>query len=184
MIPRRKDSSNKKASFLMASDRVVKLARDDDPLKNTSEYLAIAELGGSKRGDRNDVIYLAAELSKKAVDNYLSNMLTTRRVAFWATASKAVGGREQKRLGALVLSEESVPLTDEEALPALLKGFKEMGGIANMGLSKELEAWRNRVIWLRRQEMADSGSDLPDLNDSALNATAHVWLAPHLGGKR
>ena len=43
-------------------------------------------------------------------------------MAFWASASNAVHGQEQKRLGALVLEQrKSVPLTDEEALPAVLK---------------------------------------------------------------
>lgn len=49
-------------------------------------------------------------------------MVTQRRIAYWAAASNSVQGQEQKRLGALVLERtKSVPLTDEEALPALLK---------------------------------------------------------------
>lgn len=43
------------------------------------------------------------------------------QVVFWASGSKAVLGRAQRRLGALVLSERSVPVTDEQALPALLQ---------------------------------------------------------------
>ncbi len=42
-------------------------------------------------------------------------------VAFWAPASKAVLGRRQKRLGSLLLSEEPIKLTDDVALPVLIK---------------------------------------------------------------
>ncbi len=69
-----------------------------------------------------------------------------------------------------------------------MQGFKEMGGVPNMGLSKETEAWRQRVCWLRRQEVAagagGTSSGLPDLSDEGLMATAHEWLTPHLAGKR
>ena len=58
----------------------------------------------------------------QAIARYLDSMVTQRRMAFWASASNAVQGQEQKRLGALVLEQrKSVPLTDEEALPAVLK---------------------------------------------------------------
>ena len=58
----------------------------------------------------------------QAIARYLDSMVTQRRTAFWASASNAVQGQEQKRLGALVLEQrKSVPLTDEEALPAVLK---------------------------------------------------------------
>lgn len=43
------------------------------------------------------------------------------QVVFWASASKTVLGRWQRRLGGLVLAERSVAVTDEQALPALLQ---------------------------------------------------------------
>jgi hypothetical protein len=43
------------------------------------------------------------------------------QVVFWASASKTVLGRRQRRLGRLVLEERSRPVTDEQALPALLQ---------------------------------------------------------------
>lgn len=65
------------------------------------------------------------------------------------------------------------------------QGFKEMGGISGVGLSVDLESWRQRVIWLRQQDMkSQSSSPLPDLSDDSLKATATSWLIPHLGGCR
>ena len=66
---------------------------------------------------------------KQAIDRYLSSMVSERRIAFWATATKAVLGRRQRRLGALVLQDEPIPLTDEEALPQLIKVFGLVGWV-------------------------------------------------------
>ena len=63
-----------------------------------------------------------------------------------------------------------------------------------MGIPKELEAWRQRVCWLRRQQdltkKGSAGSSspnkapLPDLSDEALVASAGTWLKPYLSGVR
>lgn len=68
---------------------------------------------------------------------------------FFAPASKAVLGRRQKRLGSLILLETPIAVSDEMALPAMLKGIRDMG-FRCFPLSKELEAWRQRACWLRR----------------------------------
>lgn len=97
-------------------------------------------------------------------------------------------------------------LTDEQALPALMAGFKEMLGGRGLGeaqlWSRETEAWRQRLCWLQRREAAAaaaaaaaSGGDgkrsasggslrLPDLSDQALLATVNEWLPPYLAGEQ
>ena len=105
-----------------------------------------------------------------------------------------VGGGSRRKQTLLRLTQLlAAPLVDATTHPCRLlvssflpfQGFREMGGVANMGLSKELEAWRQRVCWLRRQETAGGGaSALPDLSDEALMAMADKWLKPHLAGKR
>lgn len=88
------------------------------------------------------------------------------------------------------------------------KGFREMGGIRGVELSRDMEAWRQRVVWLRGKalEMASANGNgggkgsngggggsgsvaarlaaLPDLSDTGLLATAGTWLVPHLTGVR
>lgn len=54
-------------------------------------------------------------------------MPATCQVVFWASGSKAVLGRRQRRLGCLLLSELVVPITDEAAVPALLQVGESMG---------------------------------------------------------
>lgn len=85
-----------------------------------SEYLAIAELGGGSGGG-NDTVRLAASLTSAAIQRYLSGEIQERTAVFWAPGSKAVLGRRQRVLGALVLSEVPLKLTDELALPVLIK---------------------------------------------------------------
>ena len=67
----------------------------------------------------------------QAISRYLEGMVSRRRVAVWASASNAAIGQEQRRLGALVLERSKVPLTDEEAYPALLKVWG--GGVSASG---------------------------------------------------
>lgn len=68
---------------------------------------------------------------------------------FWASASKQVLARKQRRLGSLVLKESPIKATDAQVAPALYKGIREMG-FRNFPLSKDLVAWRQRACWLHR----------------------------------
>jgi hypothetical protein len=59
-----------------------------------------------------------------------------------------------------------------EWLPLTYQGWKEMGGVRGLGLSADLEGWRQRVLWLRAQDVsATSSTTLPDLSDDTLLAT-------------
>lgn len=72
------------------------------------------------------------------------------------------------------------------------QGFKMIRGLRNLGIPKELEAWRQRIGWIRRQQQSHSASLspesqkdlLPDLSDEALVLTAGNWLKPYLSGVR
>jgi len=103
----------------MTTGRPLRLLSPDDPLKE-SPYIAVAELSGGRDG-RNDILQLGAPLSLTAIRNHLSAEVRVVENVFWAPASKAVLGRKQQRLGALVLSEEAVAVSDDKALPVLFK---------------------------------------------------------------
>ncbi|GLI61368.1 hypothetical protein VaNZ11_003732 [Volvox africanus] len=223
-IAERSRRPNSRPAFTLSTGQVVRLPSEDDPL-GQFEYLAVAEIGGvgpaagwrrggggagGGGGARNDTVRAAAGLTSLAIERYLSDMVQERDVVFWASGSKSVLARRQKRLGCLVLAERQVPATDAAALPALLQGFKEMGGVRGVGLSRELEAWRQRVMWLRTQAQAAAGppgrafpastpsvaasssssssgarlAALPDLSDGGLLSSAARWLGPHLAGAR
>ncbi|GIL73920.1 hypothetical protein Vretifemale_4020 [Volvox reticuliferus] len=220
-IAERRQRPNSRPAFTLSTGQVVRLPSEDDPL-GQFEYLAVAEIGGmgpaaswrraggGGGGATNDTVRAAAGLTLVAIERYLNDMVQERDVVFWASGSKSVVARRQKRLGCLVLAERQVPVTDAAALPALLQGFKEMGGVRGVGLGRELEAWRQRVVWLRTQALAVAGTPtrassasaasavdsasgapsgarlaaLPDLSDAGLLSSAPRWLSPHLAGAR
>lgn len=56
-------------------------------------------------------------------------------------------------------------------------------GWRGLPIPKDTEAWRQRVAWLRRAE--GPASELPDMDEQVLMASAAKWLGPHLavGGR-
>ncbi|KAK9812634.1 hypothetical protein WJX72_000985 [[Myrmecia] bisecta] len=172
-IAQRRDRANRSRSgFLLASGRGARLPGLDDRL-HREDYLAVAHLGGDLADGRNDNIFLAAPVTVEAIQQYLPEAVTTLRIVDWAAASKMVVGRRQTRIGQLVVAEAPLELSDEEALPALLKGIRSMG-LAGLGLSKSATAWLSK----------SHAEKLPDLSEEALMADLESWLGPYLAGVR
>jgi hypothetical protein len=86
-IAQRAQRGSSRATYTLSAGRNARLLAADDPLQ-LSEFIAIAELGGGRDG-RNDVVQLAAGLSKSAIDR--------------CAAVQGGGGREQGRLGRVLL---------------------------------------------------------------------------------
>ena len=80
----------------------------------------MAELQAGRAGS-NDRITLGAGLPAAAISTYLSDEVAERTVVFWAAGSRGVGAKRQKVLGSLVLSEQSVKVDDDRALPVLIQ---------------------------------------------------------------
>ena len=113
----------------------------------------------------------------------LAEHLTQRRDAvMWAAASKAVVARRQLAVGAVVLREVPFTPAPPATVDAMLQGVRAMGVRQAMGWSDKTEAWRQRVIWLRRADAGGGEHLLPDLSDAALEASLEDWLAPLLPG--
>ena len=86
--------------------------------------------------------------------------------------------RRLRRLGALRLGDDAVPVEDpENAARVLAAGIAELG-IATLPWSKEQNALRARATYLSRT----LGGDWPDLSDTAL-APDPGWLVPHIVGR-
>ena len=94
-------------------------------------------------------------------------------------ASASLRARRMRRLGALVLAEQTRPVaSDSESARLLAEGIAAIG-VRKLPWSKAQLQLRNRVMFLRRAE----GDEWPDLSDEALSRTAAEWLAPFLTGK-
>ena len=159
--------------FLMANGRAAGL-EPHDPLARES-YLAIGEIAGSAANAR---ILLAAPLTLEEIeDDYGSDIVTETTITFEREAA-ALRATRVRRLGALVLAEQRLPVpSSDEAASTLARGLASLGA-ERWPLSKATRQWRDRVLFLRRAD-----PDWPDLSNEALEKSAEVWLAPFLLGK-
>ena len=136
----------------------------------------MAELAGAAGAGR---ILLAAPISLAEIEARFAERIEIREEVSFDAASASLRGRRSRRLGALTLSEQPLPVAasveNAEKLAAGIAG----AGIDRLPWSKALRQWRDRVMFLRKSE----GEDWPDLSGAALAAGATAWLAPALATK-
>jgi ATP-dependent helicase HrpB len=123
-------------------------------------------------------IRLAAPLDAEALPAALSARVTETVEAGFDPVAGAVLARRRRRLGALVLSDRTLPANPEETAAALARaiGAAELRPLPWTDATRQLQA---RVTLLRRLEPA---TEWPDLSDATLATTTEAWLAPHLLG--
>lgn len=161
-------------SFLLANGRGGAV----DPASSLAKepFLAVGELTGAAAASR---IVLAAPLRTNEIETHFAAKIEERQFTQFETSSATLRCRRVRKLGAIVLSEQAIPVSDAvEAAVLLADGIAALG-IARLPWSKAQLQLRNRVAFLRRAE----GDEWPDLSDSALARSAGEWLAPFLDGK-
>ena len=138
-------------------------------------YLAIGEIAGRAASAR---ILTAAALTLDDIEAIAgSSIEATDEMSFdWDSAS--LRARRRRRLGALILAEQTLPVPpDDAAALALARGVLSLG-VPRLPWTKALNQRRGRAMFLRRAE----GDAWPDLSNEALGADS-AWLAPFLVGK-
>lgn len=165
--------SGQSSRFLLSNGRGAVL-REDDPLA-TQAYLVAADLDGEAREAR---IFLAAPLSRAAVEQVLADLVLTADMLAWEESSQSVLARRQRKLGALVLEDKPLPEADPAAVAALLLAKLREAGLAVLPWTEPLQQWRARVQLLHGLE-----PDVwPDVSEAALLASLADWAAPYLDG--
>jgi ATP-dependent helicase HrpB len=92
-------------------------------------------------------------------------------------ASAGLRARRQRRLGAIALAEQPLPVeASEDSARILAQGARL--GIERLPWTKALRQWRDRVMFLRAAE----GDEWPDVSGAALAADID-WLASLFDGK-
>src|SRR5690606_7812238 len=134
----------------------------------------VADLTGSAGQGR---IRAAAALTLDDLEILFANHIEAMTSLAFDAATGAVRARRQRRLDALRLGDEPVPIPDPHAAAALLAeaAMKRPG---DLPWSKEQQALRARATFLHET----LGASWPDLSDAALAADPS-WLAPHLVGE-
>jgi ATP-dependent helicase HrpB len=159
------------AAFLLASGRAGNL----DPASSLARapFLAVAEMTGAAGASR---IVLAAPITVNEIEGMFAADIVARDELMFDRASASLRARRTRKLGALTLAEQTLPVTPgPDSATKLAEGIAALG-IARLPWSKAQLQLRDRVKFLRAAE----GDEWPDLSDAALSQTAASWLAPFL----
>jgi ATP-dependent helicase HrpB len=167
--------------FLLANGRGAQVDAAS-PLAREA-YLAVAELTGSAAAGR---ILLAAPISVADIEARFADHIVTSDEVSFDPASASLRARRLRRLGAIALAEQPLPVEANEAPARILAEGIARLGVDRLPWSKALTQWRDRVMFLRAAEGQEIEQETehawPDLSDAALAADSD-WLASIFFGK-
>ena len=167
------------AEYRLANGRAAQFAEADALMKHA--WLVVADLG-SRQGQREERIYLAAELELALFDSVLAEQVSSQDLLEWDEREGVLRAERQRKVGDLVLSSEALPGLDAEARTTALLGLVRRKGLALLPWTPELRQWQARVMLLRGLDLHNqASSEWPDVCDAALLASLETWLAPYLG---
>ncbi len=159
--------------FLMANGRAAIL----DPAEPLARepWLVVADITGTAQNGR---VRLAVALTEPELLALAGTALEPQVEITFDIPARALRCRKVRRLGAITLTEQPLPLpATAEAAQVLAAGLSALPP-HSWPWSKASSQWRDRVAFLRRAEP----DTWPDVTDAALAATMHEWLAPCLMG--
>ncbi|MGH8355086.1 MAG: ATP-dependent helicase C-terminal domain-containing protein, partial [Pseudomonas sp.] len=167
------------AEYRLANGRAALFGEPDALMKQP--WLVVADLG-SRQGQREERIYLAADLDPALFDSVLAEQVTSRAELDWDEREGVLRAERQRRVGELVLSREPLTELDPASRSRALLGLVRRKGLELLPWTPELRQWQARIALLRRLDLAQqASSDWPDVSDAALLASLEHWLLPYLG---
>ncbi|MBA1288156.1 ATP-dependent helicase HrpB [Pseudomonas japonica] len=166
------------AEYRLANGRAAQFGEPDALMKH--EWLVVADLG-SRQGQREERIYLAADLDPLLFDTVLAEQVQRRDVLEWDDKEGTLRAEAQWRVGDLVLRREPLSGLDEAARGQALVDLVRRKGLALLPFTPELRQWQARVQLLRDLDLATGQTEWPDVSDEGLLASLETWLTPYLG---
>jgi ATP-dependent helicase HrpB len=162
------------SAFLLANGRGGALEASSTLAREP--FLVVAELTGGAVASR---IVLAAPIALAEIETRFAGRIEERDAVAFDTASASLRRRHTRRLGAMVLSEQTRPVTpDAETARVLAQGLIGLG-LDRLPWSKAAQQFRKRVQFLRRAKP----EEWPDLSEEGLARTVSTWLEPLLMDK-
>jgi ATP-dependent helicase HrpB len=143
-------------------------------------YLVVADMTGTAANAR---ILLAAPMDEADFALAAGGRIVQGQELGFDAASMSLRARRVRRLDAIVLSSETMPVPATDAAAQVLAEGIAASGIHRLPFGKATQQWRDRVMFLRRAHGGETDNPWPDMSDAALAATAGDWLAPFLVGK-
>ena len=170
-FPDRVARNRGKASFTLANGR----GANADPASALAKapYIAVAELTGTAASGR---ILLAAPITQDEIEACFADRITVEDETSFDKSAMALRARRRKRLHAITLSEQNLPVVASEESARILADGLAATGLDRLPWSKPLKQWRDRVMFLR----ATAPDEWPDLSDAALAEGRADWLVPAL----
>jgi ATP-dependent RNA helicase HrpB len=150
-------------------------------------YLAVAEITGSAAAGR---ILSAAPIALSDIEARFADRIIARNEVAFDPASASLRARRQRRLGAIALAEQTLPVEASEASAHVLVQGIARAGVERLPWTNALRQWRDRVMFLRAAEGQETGRETgyetrhewPDVSDQGLAADTD-WLASLFSGK-
>ncbi|WP_065761252.1 ATP-dependent helicase HrpB [Pseudomonas defluvii] len=167
------------AEYRLANGRAALFGEVDALMK--APWLVVADLG-SRQGQREERIYLAAEFDPALFDGVLAEQVERLDVLDWDEREGVLRAERQRKVGELILAREPLTGLDDDARARALLDLVRRKGLELLPWTPELRQWQARVALLRQLDLATGGdSEWPDLSDAALLAGLEQWLQPYLG---
>ncbi|SDZ57107.1 ATP-dependent helicase HrpB [Pseudomonas sp. NFIX28] len=167
------------AEYRLANGRAALFSETDSLMKQA--WLVIADLG-SRQGQREERIYLAAAFDPALFDSVLAEQVRSVDQLDWDEREGVLRAERQRKVGELVLSREPLTGLDEAARCQALVNLVRRKGLELLPWTPELRQWQARVALLRQLDLAAKGeSEWPDVSDAALLKSLESWLLPYLG---
>jgi len=167
------------AEYRLANGRAALFAEADSLMKQG--WLVIADLG-SRQGQREERIYLAADFDPALFDSVLAEQVRCVDQLDWDEREGVLRAERQRKVGELVLSREPLTGLDEAARSQALVNLVRRKGLELLPWPPELRQWQARVALLRQLDLDQQGdSSWPDVSDGALLKGLEHWLMPYLG---
>jgi ATP-dependent helicase HrpB len=167
------------AEYRLANGRAALFAEVDALMKQP--WLVIADLG-SRQGQREERIYLAAEFDPGLFDSVLAEQVVQLDQLDWDERDGVFRAERQRRVGELILSREPLTAVDDSAKGQALLALVRRKGLELLPWTPELRQWQARVGLLRTLELQQSdSSDWPDVSNASLLDGLETWLLPYLG---
>ncbi|MGE7958383.1 ATP-dependent helicase HrpB [Pseudomonas sp. NPDC089530] len=167
------------AEYRLANGRAALFSETDSLMKQP--WLVVADLG-SRQGQREERIYLAADFDPALFDSVLAEQVRSVDQLDWDEREGVLRAERQRKVGELVLSREPLTGLDEAARSQALVNLVRRKGLEMLPWTPELRQWQARVALLRQLDLQAKGeSEWPDVSDAALLKGLENWLLPYLG---
>ncbi|KAA0986717.1 ATP-dependent helicase HrpB [Pseudomonas sp. ANT_J28] len=167
------------AEYRLANGRAALFAEADSLMKQP--WLVIADLG-SRQGQREERIYLAADFDPALFDSVLAEQVRCVDQLEWDEREGVLRAERQRKVGELILSREPLTGLDETARSQALVNLVRRKGLELLPWTPELRQWQARVALLRQLDLGSKGeSEWPVVSDAALLKSLEHWLMPYLG---